>query len=132
VDTGRLQTRSLDRTPIARSKIGLRVGPPFFSGRFGQVPLTSKRKLHLSKIVINSGLCNLFTEIAKATGLENIGHDRTLPGLLTPGPVPGSTRITPENNGKIRPQSDGENAFAGASGGGGGIRTHEGVPPLLS
>ena len=41
------------------------------------------------------------------------------------------TRITPENNGKIRPQPDRENAFAKASGGSGGIRTHGGVPPTL-
>jgi hypothetical protein len=34
------------------------------------------------------------------------------------------SRTTLENNGKIRPQPDRENAFAGASGGGGGIRTH--------
>ena len=33
-------------------------------------------------------------------------------------------RITLENNGKIRPQPDRENAFARASGGEGGIRTH--------
>jgi hypothetical protein len=34
------------------------------------------------------------------------------------------SRITPENNGKIRPQPDRENAFARASGG-------EGVCPIL-
>jgi len=33
-------------------------------------------------------------------------------------PVISPTRITPENNGKIRPQPDRENAFAEASGGG--------------
>ncbi len=40
------------------------------------------------------------------------------------------TRITHENNGKIRPQPDGENTFAGASGGEKGIRTLEAVPRL--
>lgn len=40
------------------------------------------------------------------------------------------SRITIENNGKIRPQPDGENAFAGASGGARGIRTLETVPRL--
>ena len=35
------------------------------------------------------------------------------------------SRITLENNEKIRPRPDGENAFAGASGGEDGIRTHE-------
>ena len=36
------------------------------------------------------------------------------------GSVNSPTRITPENNGKIRPQPDWENAFARASGGGDG------------
>jgi len=56
--------------------------------------------------------------MAQATGRENTDPERTLPGLLAPGPVNSSTRITPENNGKIWPQPDGEKAFAGASGGG--------------
>ena len=38
-------------------------------------------------------------------------------------PVLSPTRITLENNGKIRPQPDRENAFVGASGGETGIRT---------
>ena len=40
------------------------------------------------------------------------------------------SRITLENNGKIRPQPNGENAFARASGGERGIRTLETVPRL--
>ena len=43
--------------------------------------------------------------------------------------VNSSTRITLENNGKIRPQPDRENAFARASGGETGIRTLGGVTP---
>jgi hypothetical protein len=39
---------------------------------------------------------------------------------VAPGPVLSPTRITPEYNGKIRPQPDRENAFARASGGGDG------------
>jgi hypothetical protein len=39
------------------------------------------------------------------------------------------SRITLENNGKIRPQPDRENAFAGASGGGDGTAI-EPSPPL--
>jgi len=39
------------------------------------------------------------------------------------GPVNSPSRITLENNGKIRPQPDRENAFAGASGGEGVFRT---------
>ena len=65
----------------------------------------------------------LCTESAQSRGPENIGPERTLPGLLTPRPVLSPSRITLENNGKIRPQPDRENAFAGASGGGRGIRT---------
>lgn len=38
-------------------------------------------------------------------------------GLLAQRPVLSRTRITLENNGKIRPEPEGENAFAGASGG---------------
>lgn len=56
--------------------------------------------------------------MAQATGPENIGPERTLRGLLTPRSVLSFTRITPANNGKIRPQPDRENGFAGASGGG--------------
>ena len=60
----------------------------------------------------------------QATGPENIGPERPLPDMLAPGPVLSPTRITHENNGKIRPEPDRENAFARASGGWGGIRTH--------
>ena len=65
-----------------------------------------------------------FTETGQSTGPENIGRERPLPGLLAPGSVLSPSRITLENNEKIRPQPDGENAFVGASGGEGGIRTH--------
>ncbi len=41
------------------------------------------------------------------------------------GSVLSPTRITLENNGKIRSKPDGENAFARASGGDEGIRTLE-------
>jgi hypothetical protein len=52
------------------------------------------------------------------------GHPRADP-VLSP------TGITLENREKIRPQPDGENAFAGASGGEEGIRTLETLPGLL-
>ena len=73
--------------------------------------------------------CQNFTNSAQATGSENIDPERPLPDLLARGPVLSPSRITLENNGKIRPQPDRENAFARASGGGGGIRTHGGVSP---
>lgn len=60
----------------------------------------------------------LFTESAQSTGLENIGHERTLSSHLAPRPVLSATRITLENNGKIRPRPDRENAFSRACGGG--------------
>ena len=63
-------------------------------------------------------------KLAQFTGPENIGLERPLPGLQAQRPVLSPTRITLENNGKIRPQPDRENAFARACGGGGGIRTH--------
>ena len=52
---------------------------------------------------------------------ENIGAERTLPGILVPKPVNSSVRITAENNGKILPQRDRENAYPRASGGEDGI-----------
>lgn len=57
----------------------------------------------------------------EATGPENIGPERPLSVLLAPSSVLSPSRITPEYNGKIRPQPDRENAFAGASGGGDGL-----------
>ena len=66
----------------------------------------------------------LFTELVRLTGQENIGLERALSSLLGPEPVNSPSPITLENNEKIRPQPDRENAFAKASGGEGGIRTH--------
>ena len=71
----------------------------------------------------------LYTESAQSRGPENIDPERPPSGLLALAAVLSPTRITLENNGKIRPQPDRENAFAGASGGQGGIRTHGRLPP---
>jgi hypothetical protein len=60
---------------------------------------------------------NLLTKSAQSSGLENIGFERPLPGLLTTWPVLSLSRITLENNEKIRLHPDRENAFAGLSGG---------------
>jgi hypothetical protein len=49
-----------------------------------------------------------------------MGPERPLPGHLAAGAVLSPSRITLENNGKIRPHPDRENAFARASGGGDG------------
>ena len=72
-----------------------------------------------------------FTKSAQSSGPENIGCERTLPALLARVPVFSLSPITLKNNGKIRPQPDRENAFARASGGDDGIRTHETLPGLL-
>jgi hypothetical protein len=60
----------------------------------------------------------LYTECAQSRGPENIGLKRTSPAAVARIPVLTPSRITPENNGKIRPQPDRENAFERASGGG--------------
>jgi hypothetical protein len=59
-----------------------------------------------------------FSEMLKATGPENIGLERTLPGFLAQGSVLSPTRITFENNEKFCPQPDEEKRFSRASGGG--------------
>lgn len=66
------------------------------------------------------GPYTLFTKSAQSSGPENIELERPLPSLVAPMPVLSPSRITLENNGKIRPQPDGEHAFAGANGGGDG------------
>ena len=67
-----------------------------------------------------SELCKLVIKSAQSLAPESVGPERPLPALLAPLPVNSSSRITLENNGKIRPQPDRENAFARASGGGDG------------
>lgn len=44
-----------------------------------------------------------FTKSAQSSGPENIGPERTLSGLPTPMAVNNPSRITLENNRKIRP-----------------------------
>jgi hypothetical protein len=83
------------------------------------------------KIYAYQHLIELFTITAQSSGPESIGPERRFLGLSSRGPVLSPSRITLENNGKIRPQPDRENAFAGASGGDEGIRTLETVSRLL-
>ncbi len=73
--------------------------------------------LWLPKSCKNISTCKKFTESAQSLGPENTGPERLLPDLLAPRPVNSPTRITLENNGKIRPQPDRENSLAEASGG---------------
>ncbi len=56
--------------------------------------------------------------------------ERPLPGLPAPGAVLSPSHITLENNAKICPRPDRENAFARAGGGQEGIRTLETVTRL--
>jgi hypothetical protein len=67
--------------------------------------------------------CEEFTKLAQSSGPENIDPERPLSGLLAQRPVLSRTRITLENNGKIRPEPDGENGFAGVVGGADGSST---------
>src|SRR5690606_8359169 len=72
----------------------------------------------------------LYTGCSQSRGPENIGLQRTIPAAAARTPVQSRMHITLENNGKIRPEPDRENAFARASGGERGIRTLETVPRL--
>jgi hypothetical protein len=82
------------------------------------------------KIYAYQHLIELFTKTAQSSGPESIGPERRFLGLSSQGPVLSPSRITLENNEKIRPQPDRENAFSGASGGETGIRTLETVSRL--
>lgn len=55
-------------------------------------------------------LCEKFTKSAQSSGPENTGPKRPLSGLVVLGPVLSLSGITLENNGKIRPRPDEENA----------------------
>ena len=69
------------------------------------------------KSVVIPDAYKLFTNSAQSSGPESIDPERPIPGRLAATPVLSPSRITLENNGKIRPQPDRENAFARASGG---------------
>ena len=62
-----------------------------------------------------------YTGVVQLRGPENIGLQRTIPAAASKSPVQSHLRITLENNEKIRPEPDRENAFARASGGWEGI-----------
>jgi len=61
---------------------------------------------------------NLNTQTAQSTDPENIGPERTPLALLSPSQVNSPSRITLENNEKIRPDPDQEKLFNRLSGGG--------------
>ena len=62
-------------------------------------------------------------------GRENVSLQRLPPDRSAICPVNSATRMLSETNQYIPQQPDREKAFAGASGGGGGIRTHGGLSP---
>ena len=84
------------------------------------VSLKSKCSAGLAKKQCIFIVLKKFTKSAQSSGPENINPERPLPSLLAAEAVLSPSRITLENNEKIRPQPDRENAFAGASGGGDG------------
>lgn len=55
--------------------------------------------------------------MGRLTGPENIGPERLLSGILAAEPVLSPSRITLEDNEKIRQLPNRENAFAAAGGG---------------
>jgi len=69
---------------------------------------------HYDRIVFDVEMFWFFNHMPTNTA------ERPLPDPLAQRKVNSPSRITLENNGKIRPQPDRENAFAGASGGGNG------------
>jgi len=71
-----------------------------------------------------------YTGFVQSRGPENIGLQRTIPAASSKSPVQSHLRITLENNGKIRPQPDRENAFARASGGGDDTRAQLSPVPV--
>ena len=69
------------------------------------------------------------TNFHQSTASENCGGKRDQKSLFDREPVTSQDAITLENNEKFWLQVDRENAFAAASGGEGGIRTHGGRKP---
>ncbi len=104
----------MDRAPDHRPRIGSISVPSRGSDRLRSVQAGKEFSVEILYAY------RLYTKSAQSRGPENIDPERPLPGLPAQGPVLSPARITLENNGKIRPQPDGENAFARASGGGGG------------
>ena len=87
------------------------------SGGRKQTPLSSNRRSAYSILVAISGACEKFTKSAQSTAPENIGSERAFTTALTQRLVNSFFRRTLENNEKIWPQPDRENAFAGTGGG---------------
>ena len=73
-----------------------------------------------------------FTKSTQATGPENTGPERTLPGLVPPTPVNSPTRITLENNGKFWPQPGREKLSSRATGGGNGSSNKLSLVPMAT
>ena len=100
------------------------ISVPFLSS-----PLKSKSSAWQTLTYTFSMTRAKLTKFVQATGPENVGLERTPPSHLAPRPVNNPSRITLQNNGKIRPHLDGENAFVRASGGGDGPDIQPSPPP---
>ena len=105
-----------DASSIWPNKTGVEVNfrPPNFSHR-----ISNLQEIHQNGAVIRSG---------------EYWPERTLSALLAKRPVLSLSRITLENNEKIRPRLDRENAFARATGGekGSDLEPSLGRKPLIS
>jgi len=100
-----------------------RLKPASFGSGALKVPNTTQIQFgfEAEETLLKTNAYKLFTKTAQSSGLENIGSQRPLSSLLAPRPVLSPSRITLENNEKIRSEPDLENAFARASGGGRGL-----------
>ena len=71
-----------------------------------------EKQANTRKINYKTMCLYLDTKTAQATGQKNVCPERTPPGLLAPKPAHSPSRITHENNGKIRLRLDRRNACA--------------------
>ena len=94
--------------------------PEFDFYSISRMPPASKCTASPQKKLAKSIYYEQFTKTEQSSGPENIGPERPLSARRVPRPVLSPSRITLENNGKIRSQPVRENAFARASGGGDG------------
>ena len=80
-----------------KAQIRLPISVPAANATHVEVLSRAQKKIIVSIILPE------FTKLTKATGPENTGPERTPLGMLTQVPVNSPSRITLENNGKIRP-----------------------------
>ena len=87
-------------------------------------PDPNPRQFRREKFPLRNNALQAVYQIGAVNSFREYRPGENPSGPRGAGAVNRSSRITLENNEKIRPQMDQENASAGAGGGGGGIRTH--------